>query len=277
MKKDYQLGKVIVVADRGMMNRANIEVVEKSGYEYIIGKSIKQLKKINVFEGEFEEIVKGIYYREVEYENKRLLIIYSEERAKKDRKDRLRLIEKAKKMLEEGSIDAKSKRGAKKYLKEQTKQNYVLDIEKIEKDAKYDGYYGIITNSKLTPQKILEQYHTLWKVEETFRTLKNYLETRPIFHWNPKRIKGHIVMSFIAYIMQRTLELELEKNNIEYSHQKIRDAIKNMEYIEFKTANQHLIARTKINKLGQNILKVLNIPLPKIITPYEEFKKKYKI
>ncbi|SHE89836.1 hypothetical protein SAMN02745164_01361, partial [Marinitoga hydrogenitolerans DSM 16785] len=74
-----------------------------------------------------------------------------------------------------------------------------------------------------------------------------------------------------------TLELELEKNNIEYSHDKIRIALKNMEYIEFKTAKQHLIVRTKINKLGQKILKVLNIPLPKIITPYNEFKEKYKI
>jgi transposase len=134
-----------------------------------------------------------------------------------------------------------------------------------------------MTNTKLNPKQILEQYHTLWKVEETFRTLKNYLETRPIFHWTPKRIKGHIVMSFISYIMQRTLELELEKNNIEYSHEKIREAIKNMEYIELKTKSQHLIARTNINKLGQNILNVLKIPVPKIITPYEEFKEKYKI
>ncbi|WP_129408178.1 IS1634 family transposase [Marinitoga lauensis] len=277
MKKEYQLGKVIVVADRGMMSKKNIEVVENSNYEFIVGKSIKQLKKVNIFEGEFIEIAKGIKYREVEYENKRLLIIYSEERAKKDRADRLRLIEKAKKMLEEGNIDSKSKRGAKKYLKEQNKQNYILDIEKIENDEKYDGYYGIITNTKLSPKEILEQYHTLWKVEETFRTLKNYLETRPVFHWTPKRIKGHIVMSFISYIIQRTLELELEKNNVEYSHEKIREAIKNMEYIEFKTQKQHLVARMNLNKLGQRILNTLNIPVPKIISPYTEFKEKYKI
>nr|WP_129409580.1 transposase [Marinitoga lauensis] len=247
MKKEYQLGKVIVVADRGMMSKKNIEVVENSNYEFIVGKSIKQLKKVNIFEGEFIEIAKGIKYREVEYENKRLLIIYSEERAKKDRADRLRLIEKAKKMLEEGNIDSKSKRGAKKYLKEQNKQNYILDIEKIENDEKYDGYYGIITNTKLSPKEILEQYHTLWKVEETFRTLKNYLETRPVFHWTPKRIKGHIVMSFISYIIQRTLELELEKNNIEYSHEKIREAIKKMEYSEIRLKDKLFALRANLN------------------------------
>lgn len=91
-------------------------------------------------------------------------------------------------MLEEGNVESKDKRGARKYIKEQTMQRYMLDIEKIERAEKCDGYYRIITNTKLTPKQILEQYHTLWKVEETFRTLKNYLEIRPVFHWTKKRI-----------------------------------------------------------------------------------------
>jgi transposase len=277
MKKRYQLGKVIVVSDRGMMSRTNMEIVENSDYEFIVGKSIKQLKKVDIFDGGFTEIAKGIEYREIEYEGKRLLIIHSKERAEKDRKDRIRLIEKAKKMLKDGEIESKSKRGAKKYLKTKNEVDYTLDIEKIEKDEKYDGYYGIITNTQLNPKQILEQYHTLWKVEESFRTLKNYLETRPIFHWTQKRIKGHIVMSFVSYIMQRTLELELERNNIEYSHEKIREAIKNMEYIDIKTNEQHFAIRTNMNLLAQKILKILNIPIPKVVTPYEEFIEKLKL
>jgi transposase len=277
MKNRYQLGKVIVVSDRGMMSRTNMEIVENSDYEFIVGKSIKQLKKVDIFDGEFTEISKGIEYREIEYEGKRLLIIHSKERAEKDRKDRSRLIEKAKKMLKDGNIESKSKRGAKKYLKTKNEVDYTLDIEKIEKDEKYDGYYGIITNTQLNPKQILEQYHTLWKVEESFRTLKNYLETRPIFHWTQKRIKGHIVMSFVSYIMQRTLELELERNNIEYSHEKIREAIKNMEYIDIKTNEQHFAIRTNMNLLAQKILKILNIPIPKVVTPYEEFIEKLKL
>jgi len=277
MKNRYQLGKVIVVSDRGMMSRTNMEIVENSDYEFIVGKSIKQLKKVDIFDGGFTEIAKGIEYREIEYEGKRLLIIHSEERAEKDRKDRIRLIEKAKKMLKDGNIESKSKRGAKKYLKTKNEVDYTLDIEKIEKDEKYDGYYGIITNTQLNPKQILEQYHTLWKVEESFRTLKNYLETRPIFHWTQKRIKGHIVMSFVSYIMQRTLELELERSNIEYSHEKIREAIKNMEYIDIKNNEQHFAIRTNMNLLAQKILKVLNIPIPKVVTPYEEFIEKLKL
>ena len=84
-------------------------------------------------------------------------------------------------------------------------------------------------------------------------------------------------MSFVAYIMQRTLELELERNDIEYSHEKAREAIKKMEYIEFKTSQHDFAIRAQIDNLGQRILKILNIPIPKVITPYEEFKEKLKI
>jgi hypothetical protein len=73
MKKRYQLGKVIVVSDRGMMSRTNMEIVENSDYEFIVGKSIKQLKKVDIFDGEFTEISKGIEYREIEYEGGRNL------------------------------------------------------------------------------------------------------------------------------------------------------------------------------------------------------------
>jgi len=84
-------------------------------------------------------------------------------------------------------------------------------------------------------------------------------------------------MSFVAYIMQRTLELELERNKIEYSHEKVREAIKKMEYIEFKTSQQNFAIRTHIDTLGQKILKILDIPIPKVITPYEEFREKLNI
>jgi len=71
--------------------------------------------------------------------------------------------------------------------------------------------------------------------------------------------------------------LELERKGIEYSHEKISEAIKNMEYIELKTQNQTFVVRTKINELGQKILKTLDIPIPKIITPSQEFETKLKM
>jgi len=62
----------------------------------------------------------------------------------------------------------------------------------------------------------------------------SFLEARPIFHWTEKRIKGHLVLCFIAFLVERTLELELEQNNIEYLPQKIRDALNSLQFSEIE-------------------------------------------
>jgi len=52
----------------------------------------------------------------------------------------------------------------------------------------------------------MDAYHTLWKIEESFRITKSTLEVRPVFHWTPKRIRGHFVLCFLSFMMERKLE-----------------------------------------------------------------------
>ena len=52
---------------------------------------------------------------------------------------------------------------------------------------------------------IIRDYQDLWKIEESFRILKSHIKARPIFHWTEKRIKGHFVLCFIAFLIERTL------------------------------------------------------------------------
>nr|WP_129410136.1 hypothetical protein [Marinitoga lauensis] len=80
-------------------------------------------------------------------------------------------------------------------------------------------------------------------------------------------------MSFISYIIQRTLELELEKNNIEYSHEKIREAIKKMEYSEIRLKDKLFALRANLNDFQKAILKTLKIEKPKKMMELDEFKK----
>ncbi len=103
------------------------------------------------------------------------------------------------------------KKGGKKYLKaEKGKIQFEVNYEQIEYDAQFDGYYGIETSElSLSASEIIEIYHGLWKIEESFRVLKTDLEARPCFVWTEKRIKGHFVMCFIALTIQRILEYRL--------------------------------------------------------------------
>jgi transposase len=283
MKTKYSIDKVVIVADRGMLSENNLKLIEESGYEYIVGRSIKKITqdtKEEMFEESgYEKIVNEngeIKYKAKEtiYKGNKLIIAYSEKRAKKDKKDRERLIEKAKKMIKNNSLKATTKRGAGKYLKSEVEVKE-LDLEKIKEDEIYDGYYGLITNTtNLSPKEIIEQYHELWKVEESFRTIKSFLETRPMYHSSEERISGHMVMCYLSHVMLKTLELKLKQKNINYSHEKIRDALKSLEYSEIKYGDEKFALRAKTEDMAKKILDVLEIKEPSSFMPLKTFNKK---
>ncbi len=212
---------------------------------------------------EYEEIAAGVEVAETEYKGKRLIVVRSDERASKDFEERERQIEKAMKMIKNHTVDATTKRGTMKCVKEKQesrkKDEYEINIEKIEEEARYDGYYGIITNTQEQARGIIEEYHSLWEVEESFRTLKGFLKARPIYHWTVRRITGHMVMVFISYVLLKTMEKKLKRSGIEYSHEKIRESLRKMEYAEMKIEGKRFEVRTNVNQYQKKMLKALGI------------------
>ncbi len=271
VSNNFGIRKVILVTDRGMLSRENIEEIKGLGYEYVIGSRIKnKSKEIK------EEILKEEGYRRIRNEEgevfrykeleerggERLICVWSKNRAEKDKRNRERLIELAEKVLEGGDSKVFPRRGYRRYIR-YSKLGCVLDKEKIEEEARWDGYYGIQTNNdELKGEKILECYRNLWKIEECFRTLKSHMKARPMFHWTPKRIKGHMVLCFIAFLLERTLEIELRRNNIKVSPEKIREALSELELSEIKIEDRDFILRSEIKGLANDIFRILKIKIP---------------
>jgi transposase len=290
LERRFGIRRVIIVADRGLNSKFNLKKIIDKGYGYIVASRIKNMpKRIQ------EEILNSDGYTELDPEEnicckvidylnqakdngkiskltEKIIVTYSPARAKKDRADRERLVEKAKLLLENKSrIKASSKRGGKKYLKGRGELNWVLDQEAIAKDERFDGYYGIQTSEKeLKAQDVLDAYHTLWKIEESFRVMKSTLEVRPVFHWTELRIKGHFVVCFLAFLLERTLEFQLKKANISASPERIREALNAMNFVEMEIEQKKLCVKTKGTELGNQILRVLRIKPLKNVTPAEE-------
>ncbi|MCJ7509120.1 MAG: transposase, partial [candidate division Zixibacteria bacterium] len=130
-----------------------------------------------------------------------------------------------------------------------------------------DGYYGIQTSEKnLTAEEILKAYQTLWKIEESFRIMKSTLSARSIFHWTEPRIKGHFVICFLAFLLERTLEFKLKKAYLEASLQQIREVLNSMNFAEVKIEKSKFLIKTKIDSLGNKILRLLGIKSSKNVT-----------
>ena len=192
IQKRFGINRVVIVADRGLNCKENLNLIKEAGYGYIVSSRIKGIKK-EIKKEIFDEkgYVKNseeFKYKIIEQKNifkdeegkrheldENLIISYSEKRAKKDFRDRERLIEKAKKLLEQPSnIKSSNKRGGKKYLREQnSRSTFELDEKLIEKDSKFDGYYGIVTSEKeMSGTEIIEAYRGLWRIEESFGRVK---------------------------------------------------------------------------------------------------------
>lgn len=291
LEKRFNIRRVVIVADRGINSKMNLLSIAGRGYTYIVAARLRQMGekvKGEIFSDGYKEAKDGqIRYKVIDHINRfkvdgkihelpeKLIITYSEKRAKKDRADRERLIDKAKKLLEDKSrIKASNKRGGKRYLKEISQGvEWILDEEAIANDARFDGYYGLQTNeTNLSVQEILDAYHALWKIEESFRIMKTTLEVGPIFHWTEPRIKGHFVMCFLAFLLERTLEFKLKSLREEgISPEKIREALNSLNFAELEMKGRKFYIKTKATPLARKILKMLKIKPPKTITPLEEF------
>lgn len=187
------------------MNRNNVALLQKAGYRYIIGARLKNEDK-DVKQWILSLDRKDDVYNEIKRQNgERLIVSYSEKRAKKDAYNRI-----------SRDIDV------------------AISEEKIAEDSKWDGLKGYITNTDIDAGQVITQYHGLWVVERAFRISKGTLEMRPMFHFTEKRIEAHICICFIAYKVYKELERLIAINNIGMSVDKVLDAAKTVTTIRIR-------------------------------------------
>lgn len=242
----FELKEFVVVADSGLMNKKNIILLEDCGYKYIIGARIKNesedikqwilsVKKEN---GLFHETQKG---------NGRLILGYSDQRAKKDRYNREKGVKRLKMAYKSGTITKENinKRGYNKFLELSDNVTVKINEQKIEEEEKWDGLKGYITNTDLPASEVFKQYNELWVIERAYRITKGTLEMRPMFHFTPNRIEAHVTICFVAYKVYKELERILKISNINISIDKVLSIAKTITTIKIRNpSNGSVISKT---------------------------------
>lgn len=90
-----------------------------------------------------------------------------------------------------------------------------IDKEKVNEDLKYAGYNLMVTSElDMEPLQIYQTYHSLWKIEESFRITKSYLDARPIYVHKKETIYGHFLICYLSLFLLRVLEIKVFKNQI---------------------------------------------------------------
>lgn len=236
-KQRFSLGDdFVVVADSGLMNKNNVSLLQKAGYKYILGARIKSESasvKQWILTLEKQDNTSYIYKRE---NGERLIVSYSEKRAKRDAYNRDRGIDRLRKAYKSGRLTKQqvNKRGYNKFLEISKDVEVTISEDKIAEDCKWDGLKGYITNTDLDAEQVISEYHGLWVVERAFRVSKGALEMRPMFHFTERRIEAHVCICFIAYKVYKELERLIAVNDIGMSVGKVLDAVKTITTIRIR-------------------------------------------
>lgn len=311
IKESYSLKKVIAVADKGMNSSKNIDYLVNNGNGFVFSQILKGKKGKRYHEIMFDE--EGYTYNSTktfkyktfieEYDavdssgkkikrQRKVLIYWKYEDAILAARKRDDKLNKALKSL--GNNAFTIKHAYDEYIKnlyttksgEMADEVYrTIDYEKAKEDAKFDGYFAIVTSElDYDYSKILETYSGLWRIEESFRITKSELEARPIFVRTQKHIEGHFLICFIALLLIRMLQLKMKHS---LSAERIIEALntsmcinesnkirvlKNDEVLVFDENNKLTFANQRVNDLLL-IIKSLDAEIPYAEYSKQEFDK----
>jgi len=236
IKESYGLGRLVVVADKGLNSSKNIDVIVNNGDGFVFSQILKGKKgqryneklfeksgwvsnegdtyKYKLFEEEYEGKNKD---GEKEIRTRKVLLYWSKAEADMARRKREEKLEKAERSVKNNAYGIK--KGVEEYTKEDivdtetgeilenTKKLRSVDLEKAEKDAMYDGYFCIITSElDYDERKIRQTYGGLWRIEQSFRIMKTDLYARPVFVSKNEHIRAHFLICFVALLVIRIIQ-----------------------------------------------------------------------
>jgi transposase len=252
----YQLDDFVVVADSSLMTEQNLIEMEENGYQYIVGSRIKsESKSVKQWILSQPKIDRQIVELEKE-RGRRLLVGYTEDRAKKDAHNRQKGVKRLEKLYKRGSLTKEhiNKRGYNKFLTIENNIAVSINYDKIDEDTQWDGLKGYLTNTDLSVEQIYAAYHNLWNMERVFRIAKSKIEIRPIFHFTRKRIEAHICICFAALKVYKELERTLKQTHINMSVDKVLNMARTITTIQIKMPiNNRILSKTMIMKRHKRI------------------------
>ena len=251
VSEKYKVDRVIMVGDRGMISKNNIRHLEQKNYKYIFGyrmRTIRQEDRHKVFsEKEFRKLKNvDLQFKEATYDGKRLIVCYSEERAEKDRLHRENILERIKDKIKSGKLSSIVENTHYKRFLRIRGEKPVIDTDKVKRDAMYDGMFVLTTNTNQSALAVVEAYKDLWQVELAFRQLKSELEMGPIYHWKDRRIRAHVMICFLAFVLRTVFYKKLKKEDRNMSYTAIMADVKALRTCEVSVKGQKIKLRTEL-------------------------------
>ncbi len=271
----FNITRVCLVADRGMISQVTIDELEKRSIGYILGVRMRKNKDLTKYlsqkEG-YQEIyaprktskdASPLEVKEVWINKRRYIICHNSEQASADAETRKIVIESLREKLKKsGDKSLVGNKGYRHYLGVKSKIHFFIDEDKVKASALYDGKWVLSSNTKLSSAEIALKYKQLWMVERIFRDTKTLLETRPIFHKCDETIRGHVFCSFLALLLRKELDWDLDRYGYKFEWADIKNDLKALQETRLEDNGKIVYVRSRTQGSCGKVFQAVGVALP---------------
>jgi hypothetical protein len=276
LRQRFDIARMCVVADRGMISAETVAELEARRLLYILGVRERSDKLVHELvldhPAPFVPLMMKKRGKEIDYEAKtvmvagrRYIVCRNRQEAEKDAADRASIVAALERQLAKGDKALVGNTGFRRYLKTISEKHFAIDPDKIEEEKKLDGIFVLRTNTDLNPLEAMLCYKQLWTVEQTFRTAKHLLTTRPIFHKLDETIRGHVFCSFLALVLKTELEERIAALDRVSSWPEIIADLDSLTETEIEYDGKHFIVRSAPRPAATLALRAAGVALPPTI------------
>jgi Transposase DDE domain len=273
LRQRFAIGRVCVVADRGMISDKTITGLEERNLEYILGVRERNTKEVyDVVLNDKKPFVPLLIPRErgdteleaknVWVEKRRYVVCRNLAEVKRDAEVREEVLRSLREGLRRGDKALVGNSAYRRYLKTPHEGHFEIDEKRVAEDARYDGLYVLRTNMRLDALAVMLRYRELLKVEDIFRTMKSILDTRPIYHQTDAAIRGHVFCSFLALVLRKTLDDHLAAARIKPEWGALIRELDRLQEIETEQDGKRFLLRTPVTGDVGRVFKAVGIALP---------------
>ena len=274
LRQRFAIGRVCVVADRGMISAQTIASLEERGLEYILGvreRSSKEVQEVvlNDPAPSVSLVIPRRGRRDTELEAKevrvggrRYIVCRNLAEAKRDAEVREAVLRHLRSALRGGDKALVGNSAYRRYLKTPDEKLFEIDDNRVIEDARYDGLYVLRTNTTLNALAVMLRYRELLRVEDIFKTTKSILDTRPIYHKTDATIRGHVFCSFLALVVRKALDDRLAAAGVKPEWGRLLMDLDRLQDIEMEQDGKHFIVRTPVTGDVGRVFQAVGLALP---------------
>lgn len=276
----FRVRQLCVVADRGMISRATIAALEAADppVKYLLGARMRAQKEVSETvlrdTGPWQEIYPErqrrkdpapLQVKERTVEGRRYIVCRNEEERRKDAHDREAIVTHLRAALQQGDKSLVGNQGYRRYLKVQGESHFAVDEARVQEEARFDGMWVLRTNTDYEAATAALAYKNLWMVEDSIRTTKSILQTRPIYHKCDETIRGHVFCSFLALRLKAELEQRLWERGARWEWAEILRGLDNLQEVQAVFQGKRFILRSQFTGQAHMAVQAAGVAVPPTI------------